>query len=542
MIDCRRYTTTLSITILVTALVLSADVNSYANASAPWVVGSQLSEVAASGNNVYVLWQNNSPDQNVYFRRSADGGATFDRIIRLSDSVSPQYATSPKMAAFENNVYVAWMEGTSSEDSKVVFRKSTDGGATFESPQVISGYAERSSNIQQLFALGNNVYAVMIDYWTDEYGYYYDSTFRLSKDNGKTVGEPISLLPAPSHWNIGGVTSTAISPSGDMFYAVGVDYGDCRPEQVICDEYARIFFKRSADGGSSFSEAITIQRPPGIVAKSTDEIRAQAPAWVQVASDNSRVSIVWGEYLFAEERESIFLSTSNDKGETFGAPYQLDSGAKWSSDWPLLFSSSDSTYVAWNAREDNEGMPYVGLVRLNSDGSLGRLASNIGKINIPTWDVGTSGNSLYVAGSNGTQNGPGLPDGTDVYFAASVDEGDSFGKTIALSDDKTIKTLLAAQQKSLSFVNPMLAVSGSQVYVAWHVAYPDSHELFIRASSDGGRTFGKMTSLNEEVKEPVSRGLAILTSSSAIYAIAIVGAIAAGALGILVIKRRGGIR
>lgn len=541
MRDSKRYTATLSVTIVIVALMLFADVSSYANASALWVVGSQISEVAASGNNAYVLWQNNSPDQNVYFRRSTDGGATFDRIIRLSDSASPQFATFPKMAAYGNYVYVAWMEGTNSEDSKVVFRRSTDGGATFENAQVISGYAERSSSIQELFALENNVYAVMIDYWTDENGYYYDSTFRLSKDNGKTFGDPISLLPARSYWNIGGVTSVAVSPSGDMIYAAGVDYGDCRPEQnIICDDNARIFFKRSTDGGSSFSEDITIERPPGIVTKSTSERRAIAPSWVQVATDNTHVGIVWGESSISPEEGSIFLVLSSDKGQTFEAPVAIDAGAKGGSDWPFLFSTSDSMYVAWNERQDDNSMPYIKMMHINADGSFSMPTNTLGRISIPDWDVAASDDNVFVVASNSTRNIGGLPDGVDIYFSPSTDRGDSFGSTVDISDDNAIKTLLAAQQKRLSFVNPMLATSGTHVYVGWQASYPDSHEIFFRASSDGGRTFGKITSLNEEVDEPVSRGLAVLTSSSAMYAIIIVGAVTAATFGFIYMKRRRG--
>lgn len=543
MRDSKRYITTLLIIAMVSALILYADSNSPANADAVWTVGSQISGVAAAGDNVYVLWQNNSPDQNVYFRRSTDNGAMFDRTIRLSNAVSSGYASDPLMAASGNNVYIAWMERPNDANySMVLFRRSTDGGATFEDAQILSNNSKGDSGIRQLFALENNVYALIIDEWAENGSYYYDATFRMSKDNGKTFGGPVSLLPALSYSNIRGVTSIATSPSGDMVYAVGVDYGDCRPDQRICDDYARIFFKRSTDGGNTFSEDITIERPPGIITKSTSERRAIAPSWVQVAATDAHIGIVWGESPISSEQGSIFLALSSDDGETFGAPVALDAGAKGISDWPLLFSSSDSMYVAWNARQDNHSMPYIGLARINADGSFSKPVDATGKIGIPAWDAKVSGDNVYVVASNSTKNIGGLPDGVDVYFAASVDKGDSFGKTVALSDDNTIKTLLAAQQKSLSFVNPLLAVSGSHVYIAWGVAYPDSHELFLRASSDGGRTFGKIASLNEEVDEPVSRGLAILTSSSAIYTIAIIGAIAAGALGILVMKRRGGIR
>jgi hypothetical protein len=535
-------TLTVSLIFVIASVLLLPD-NIDARADYAWSVGSQLSQIAASDNSVYVLWQNNLPDQNVYFRRSTDGGGSFDKTIQLSNAVSTGYASDPLMAVSGNNVYIAWMERQEGANHSVVlFRRSTDGGATFEDAQILGSNSKGDSGIQQLSALGNNVYALIIDEWAENGSYYYNATFKMSKDDGKTFGEPVSLLPGLSYSNIRGVTSIATSPSGDMVYAVGVDYGDCRPNERICDDYARIFFKRSTDGGNTFSEDKTIERPPGIVMQSTSERRAIAPAWVQVAATNKHVGIVWGESPISSEQGSIFLVLSRDGGETFGAPVALDADAKGGSDWPLMLSTPDSMYVAWNARQDNHSMPYIGLTRINSDSSFTQPINATGKSGIPNWDVAISDNNVFVVASNYTKNTAGLPDGVDVYFHASTDNGDSFEVPVALSDDDAIKTLLAAQQKSLSFVNAMLATSGQHVYVGWQTSYPDSHEIFIRASDDGGRTFGRITSLNEETGEPVSKGLSILTSSSAVYVIVIMGAIAAGAFGILAAKRRGGTR
>jgi hypothetical protein len=539
-------------------LLLSANaVSSESKASAIWSVGSQIFQVSASAdNNVHVLWQNNSPDKNVYFRRSTDGEATFDRAMQLSNvTTSSGYAANPKMAISGDNVYVAWLErsGTAAtQHSMVLFKRSTDGGATFGDAQILSTNGRGDSGIQQLIALGNNnVYALIIDEWAEGISYYYDSTFRLSKDNGKTFGKSISLLPAPSHMS-GGATSMAVSPSGKMVYAVGVDYGDCRPEQSnICDDNASLFFKRSIDGGENFSEAVTIKRPSGIVTKSTSERRAQSPTGVQVAaSDNTQVGIAWREYLASVERESIFLAMSNDGGETFEDAMQLDSSLKGSSDAPLLLASSDSTmYVVWNARENNGSMPHIALIRSKGDDtddrSFGISTSAImGKkiSSIPIWSAAILADNdvVYLVTSNSTKNVSGLPDGVDVYFSANTKGQGSLTSPVDISDDNAIKMFFAAQQKRLYFVNPMLATSGKHVYVGWQAGYPDSHEIFIRTSDDGGSTFGKITILNESAGEPVSRGLAILNSSLDTYTtIAIIGAIIiAGVFGVLIARRR----
>jgi hypothetical protein len=548
MRNIQTLATPLTITAVLSALALSGYLNGDARADYVWSVGSQLSQIVASQNNsVYVVWQNNnSPDQNVYFRRSADGGSTFDRVVRLSDSAPGGSATDPHMAVSGNYVYVVWMDRRQvDENFKVIFRRSMDGGGTFESPQILSNNAKGPSGILQLISSEGRLYAIIIDEWAENGGYFYDVELRESADDGKTFGSPVSLLPALSHWNMRSVSSVAVSSGGaggqGMVYAVGVDYGSCSPEQANCGDDAKIFFRRSTDSGEHFTEPISIHRPPGIVTKSSSEIHSQPPAWLQVAAaDGNHVSIVWGEFILPETREAIFLSKSSDGGRTFEDPVRLDAKAEGSSDFPLLISSSSNTYVAWNGRASNNSLPHIALTRIRADESFGEPVDVNGKATNPTWDITASGKNVYVAWGSGTKNVAGLPDGTDVYFLASGDEGGTFANTIDLSDDNALKTLFAAQKKPLSFVAPKIAASGTHVYVGWQPAYPDSNELFFRASSDGGRTFGNTINLNAEASDPVSRGLSFVAEYGT-YLLLLTAALGTVAL-VLFVKRRGGIR
>src|SRR5690606_40389793 len=75
------------------------------------------------------------------------------------------------------------------------------------------------SGIQQLFASGSNVYAVLINEWADKNydadSYYYDIVLRVSTDNGKTFGEPVRLIPDLSTRSLRGELSVGVSPLGD---------------------------------------------------------------------------------------------------------------------------------------------------------------------------------------------------------------------------------------------------------------------------------------------------------------------------------------
>ncbi len=98
-------------------------------------------EIAVSGSNVYVVWlQNDDFMRDMFFRRSADNGATWHSVKKLSDD-----AESPDMDASGSSVYVVWGEGVSEGDD-IFFRRSADNGATWKSEKNLSNDAGISIN------------------------------------------------------------------------------------------------------------------------------------------------------------------------------------------------------------------------------------------------------------------------------------------------------------------------------------------------------------------------------------------------------------
>ena len=86
------------------------------------------------GNNVYVVWwTNRSGNWEVMFRASTDGGATFGDKINLSNSPDTQSRTA-EILAVGNSVYVTWWElneNVHPHSNESVMRVSNDAGQTF---------------------------------------------------------------------------------------------------------------------------------------------------------------------------------------------------------------------------------------------------------------------------------------------------------------------------------------------------------------------------------------------------------------------------
>jgi hypothetical protein len=88
------------------------------------------------------------------------------------------------------------------------------------------------------------------------------------------------------------------------------------------------------------------------------------------------------------------------------------------------------------------------------------------------------GHKLLTAEDELTRN-------SDILFRKSSDGGDSFGKTIFLSNNTN---------SSIS-AHPRIAVQDNDVYAVW---LQDGKDILFRKSSDGGDSFGKITKIGED--------------------------------------------
>jgi hypothetical protein len=101
--------------------------------------------IAISGNNVYVIWQDDTPgDGDILYRRSTDGGANFDATINLSNNAG--FSAAPAVAASANNVYVVWHDNNDTPVNEILYTRSTDDGAIFGATVNLSNNAGSSNN------------------------------------------------------------------------------------------------------------------------------------------------------------------------------------------------------------------------------------------------------------------------------------------------------------------------------------------------------------------------------------------------------------
>ncbi len=284
---------------------------------------SLMPQVAVSGNNVYVAWIESVPhavwpsEFQVFFRRSTDNGTTFSAAISLGSFVG----NVPKLAASGANVYLAWQGGAGSV-SDIFFARSTDSGASFGTPINVSNYAGDSIR-PQLATSGGNVYIA----WYNVTGGPEDIWLVRSGNGGASFDSPQNLS------NNSGASrftnedpASAIGVFGSSVYVVWLDDTDTA-SQYDWD----VFLAASSDGGVSFSPVFNV---------STNLVSLVAQP--RVAVEGSDVFVTWSRGTSAD----ILFRQSQDGGATFGSFTNLSANPSGSA-FSQVVASGGKVYVAW---------------------------------------------------------------------------------------------------------------------------------------------------------------------------------------------------
>jgi hypothetical protein len=124
--------------------------------------GSLDPSIAVYNSNVYVVWEDRSSgDEEIYFKRSSNGGANWKQSIILSDkayydSYDPAISVDPV-----GNINVVWAE----HNYDILYSRSVDNGASWSSKVNISNTAWKSYYPKIAVDSAGNINAV----WREEY-------------------------------------------------------------------------------------------------------------------------------------------------------------------------------------------------------------------------------------------------------------------------------------------------------------------------------------------------------------------------------------
>ena len=302
----------------------------------PYFTSKQIA-VTESGS-VYVVWVDNN---SVYLRASNENGTGFVPIISLSDNHSN--AASPQIAATKSgSVYVVWVDTNStSGDSDIVYRASTDGGKNFGRTKTLSRDIEGStsslllSSSPQIAATeSGSVYVVWVD--TNSASGDSDIAFRASTDGGKKFGRKglnVDIHGSPPL--LSSSPQIAATESGS-FYVVWVDTNGTTGDSDIV-------YRASTNGGKKFGEVEILNTD---IEGSTSSLLLSSSPQI-AATENGRVYLVWvNKNSTTGDSDTVFRNITS--GKKFGEVEILSTDIEDSIS--LLLSSSPQIAATENGR------------------------------------------------------------------------------------------------------------------------------------------------------------------------------------------------
>ena len=267
-------------------------------------------------NSINVVWEDSTPgNYEVYYRRSADGGSTWNTAQRLTWNSSQSRDPAISNDA-DNGIHVVWYRYTLG-NVEIHYRKSADGGSTWNTAQRLTWTSGNSYDPAISADSAQNVRIVWYDSTAGDYEIYY----KCSLDGG-TTWSPAKRLT----WNSGSSCYPAIDTALDG--TIHVVFWDATPGNN------QIHHMRSSDEGSTWSMPKRLTWTLGA---------AYDPA---IAIDSNKyVHVVW--YDATAGNYAIYYKRSADGGLTWGSSQKLASNLSTSLNPAIAVDSVDTLHIVW---------------------------------------------------------------------------------------------------------------------------------------------------------------------------------------------------
>jgi hypothetical protein len=268
-----------------------------------------------AGDAIHVVWYDATPGRfQVYYRKSPDTGITWGATRQLADTTGVSY--TPAIAADpDGTLHIVWSDNTPG-NKEIYHMRSLNGGATWSAAKRLTWTSGESA--YSAMDATNGVHVV----WGDDTPGNHEIYYRRTTDGGITWGAVKRLT-----WT-----------SDPAFYpAVAVDSGSAI--HVTWSEspgaLSEILYKRSTNGGVTWNAVKRLTWTSGY---------SRGPAVAVDANDD--VHIVWDDD--TPGNKEVYYRQSPAGGTTWGAVKRLTWTAGDSSSAAMAVDSSHTIHIVWH--------------------------------------------------------------------------------------------------------------------------------------------------------------------------------------------------
>jgi hypothetical protein len=284
---------------------------------------SATASIVVSGPVIHVLWNEDiEGNTEVFYKRSGDGGNTWGEDVRLTNT--PLITSGNCMSVSGSLVHLIYYDNCD-YSWEVFYRSSIDAGLTWEPETRLTFDPALSGNTS---VCSNDPFVHVV--WDDQRDGNREIYYKQSINNGQTWGMDTRLTEDyAASW----VPCVAVSGS-DVYVA----WADCR------DGNSEIYFKHSTDGGMTWGDDARL---------TNNTADSKFP---NLSADGGSIFLVWMEY--CDGNPEIYFKASGDRGFTWLPEERLTDDLA-ESRYPTVCSSESTVNVAWtDTRDENAEIYY----------------------------------------------------------------------------------------------------------------------------------------------------------------------------------------
>jgi photosystem II stability/assembly factor-like uncharacterized protein len=355
-------------------------------------------------------------DQDIVYYRSADRGRSFGPPVVIGDGSTRITDWNPALAAAQNYVYIAyWSEPRANDVFEVYLTRSTNGGLSFETPQLLSLDDRRASYVTGVASSADGS-RVVVAYWDLRTvgGRVHSNLFTRTSNSHGAAGSWGPEVLASDADRVIDYQSPRVVLMADgriviLYQGSGLGYpvGGLTPYEVLVT--------MSLDGGQTYFRELSFVSAP----RPTDFATAIHPDCVVDA--RGVLHAAWYE---TTRGRNIFYSKSDSGGLIWTPPLQVSTHQPFESlnadlprGRPGIVANGDRVEIYW-------AQPLQNLAWGDGGGPIFRAVST---------DFGASFGAQSVVVSNNTSSHAAVAgDGIDTFLAFGADIGT--GRSTVLFD------------------------------------------------------------------------------------------------------------
>ncbi|MFZ1320303.1 MAG: sialidase family protein [Ignavibacteria bacterium] len=226
--------------------------------------------VSVTGLNVHIVWQDRRDvDDEIYYKRSTDGGLSWEADIRLTNNAA--ISAIPSVSVSGLLVHTVWSEFRNG-NFEIYYKRSSDGGASWG----LDTRLTTNSSVSNSACVSASDSVVHVT-WTDRRDGNHEIYYKRSSDGGLNWGTDTRLTINSSYSDYPSVTV-----SGSIVHIVWQDSRNPKDD---------IYYKCSTDGGVSWESDTRL----------TVNVTG-AGAWnPSVSVSGPAVHVVWNDYRIGSE-------------------------------------------------------------------------------------------------------------------------------------------------------------------------------------------------------------------------------------------------